>query len=400
MDMGGTSLDVSLVRGGAVELHAEGAIGGLPVKVPQVDIHTIGAGGGSLARVERGAIRVGPESAGASPGPACYGRGGERATSTDCALVAGYLDPAWFAGGGMTLDADGAHRALAADVAEPLGLTVAEAALAVIEVQVAQMVTGIRAVTVERGLDPREFALLTFGGAGALYAGRVAEELGISRWIVPAGAGVLSALGLLMSEARSTRGTTRLMPAAETDADTLRAVFADLEARLAEDLALDGLGAADIRLARACDMRYTGQAYEVEVPLEGDIGAATPAALATRFHAEHARRYGTAAEGDAVEIVGFRVVGHGPPGGVAAAVPAAQAGPVAVKGRRRLHFRRGAAPVSATVHERAALGAGAVVTGPSVIEEPDATIVVPPGHRARVEGHGHLVVDTGGGAPP
>ena len=279
MDMGGTSLDISLVRDGRVGLSAEGRVGGFPVKIPQVDTHTIGAGGGSLARVFRGTLKVGPESAGAEPGPACYGRGGTEPTSTDAAVVLGLIDPAYFLGGEVALDADAARRAIRDRVGRPLDLDDGEAALAVVRVQVAGMVSGIRAVSVEQGLDPREFALLPFGGAGALYAGLIAEEMGIARLLVPVHPSVLSALGMLMTDVKDTRVLTRIVAATDADGAAIERTYRDLEAELAAALAGDGIAPDRLRLERSCDMRYHGQAYEVNVPAPagGDSPAWSPA---------------------------------------------------------------------------------------------------------------------------
>jgi N-methylhydantoinase A len=395
MDMGGTSLDICLVQGGRVGLSPEGRLGGLPVKVPQVDIHTIGAGGGSIARLDRGALKVGPESAGAEPGPVCYGRGGVAPTSTDCALALGFIDPGYFLGGEIALDAAGARAAIDEHIARPMGLEVAQAAAAVVEVQVANMVSGIRAVSVRRGLDPREFALLPFGGAGALYAGLVAEELGMTRILVPVHPGVLSALGMLMTDIKYTRTMTRLLAADAMDGEVLAGVYRELEARLAADMAADGVGADEITVERSCDMRYRGQAYEVNVPLPGGGGASPDlGALVRGFHDQHRRLYGAASEDEAVELVNFRVLGVGAVR-KARLSPLADGGPErpsAPKSRRPVHFGRGHGAHDTPVFERAALAAGARVNGPAIIEEPAATTVLLPGHEAAVDAYGNILI--------
>jgi N-methylhydantoinase A len=389
MDMGGTSLDISLVRDGRVGLSAEGRVGGFPVKTPQVDTHTIGAGGGSLARVVRGRLQVGPESAGADPGPACYGRGGTEPTSTDAAVVLGLIDPAYFLGGEVALDPEAARRAIRDRVGRPLDLDDGDAALAVVRVQVAGMVSGIRAVSVEQGLDPREFALLPFGGAGALYAGLVAEEMGIARLLVPVHPGVLSALGMLMTDVKDTRVLTRVVAAARAEAPAIERTYRDLEADLAGALASDGIAPDRLRLERSCDMRYHGQAYEVNVPAPAGLDLA---GLVGRFHAEHRRSYGQADEREPVELVNFRVTGIGVvakahlaprPGGSARPAP---------KGERDAYFGRETGWRRCPVFERDGLGAGAQLAGPALVEEPGATIVLYPGHRAVADPLGNLLV--------
>ncbi|HZS34269.1 MAG TPA: hydantoinase/oxoprolinase family protein [Methylomirabilota bacterium] len=394
MDMGGTSLDVSLVRDGQVALASEGRVGGFPVKIPQVDTHTIGAGGGSIARFFRGTVKVGPESAGADPGPACYGRGGTEPTSTDAAVVLGLIDPAYFLGGEIALDPDAAARAVESGIARPLGLDRAEAAQAIVRVQVANMVSGIRAVSVEQGLDPRAFALLPFGGAGALYAGLVAEEMGIRRLLLPVHPSVLSALGLLMTDVKYTEVRTRLVAAAAADGAALEAGYRELEARLAAALAAEGIPPARTRLERVCDMRYHGQAYEVPVPVppagaDGlDVGA-----LVARFHAAHRRSHGHADEREPVELVNFRVtaIGEVPKAPLARWTGGPGGEAPAPKGERRAYFGD-AGWLACPVFERHALAVGARVTGPALVEEPGATLVLYPGHRGVVDALGNLLV--------
>ena len=395
MDMGGTSLDICLVRGGEIALSTEGRVGVYPVQVPQVDVHTIGAGGGSIARVVRGALKVGPESAGANPGPACYGIGGEMPTSTDAAVTLGYIDPTNFAGGEMRLDAGAARHAIEAHVGGPLGMEAAEAALAIVRVQVAGMVIGIRAVSVERGWDPRDFALLPFGGAGSLYAGLVAEELGIARIFVPMGPGVLSALGMLMTDVKYTDVVTRLMDTDTASAAAFEDIYAALERNLRRELRDEGMGADAIRFDRSCDMRYRGQAYEINVPVP-EVGADTlVAAMTDAFHGLHRGLYGQAAEGDPVEFVNYRVTGHGVirkpelnPLGNGAGEAARSGVPRDV---RRAFFPR-VGWIETPVFERADLAPGTEINGPALIEEPGATVVLYPGHGLEVGRLGNMTV--------
>jgi N-methylhydantoinase A len=366
-----------------------------------VDTHTIGAGGGSIARFFRGTLKVGPESAGADPGPACYGRGGVEPTSTDAAVALGFIDPAYFLGGDIALDPDAAGAAIRERIGGPLGLDDAEAALAIVRVQVASMVSGIRAVSVEQGLDPRGFALLPFGGAGALYAGLVAEAMGIGRILVPVHPSVLSALGMLMTDVVYTRVTTRVVAARGADGAAVEAWYRELEAPLVEALRAEGVDPDRILLERACDMRYHGQAYEVSVPLPGrrPDGAVDVPALVARFHDEHRTVYGQADPREPVELVNFRVTGVGlvPKASLRprAAAPG-RGGPPVPKGERAAYFGGGARWLRCPVFERHGLDPGAQVAGPALVEEPGATIVVYPGHRAAADRLGNLHVTVGG----
>ena len=393
MDMGGTSLDICLVRGGDIALSTEGRVGACPVQVPQVDVHTIGAGGGSITRVVRGALKVGPESAGADPGPVCYGRGGVQPTSTDAAVTLGYISPRNFAGGEMHLDGDAARRAVEDHVGRPLAMDADEAALAIVRVQVAGMITGIRAVSVERGWDPRDFALVPFGGAGSLYAGLIAEDLGIERIFVPVEPGVLSALGMLLSDVKHTDVATRLMDTDTAEAAVFERIYEGLERNLHRELDGEGMDADAIRFERSCDMRYRGQAYEINVPVPGVAAHGLVAAMTGAFHALHRSLYGQAAEGDPVEFVNYRVTGIGvirKPELKAREDGERRAEP---SGVRRACFP-GTGRIETPVFERADLAPGAALAGPALIEEPGATVVLFPGHRLTVDRLGNLAVRT------
>jgi N-methylhydantoinase A len=391
LDMGGTSLDISLVEDGRVELSAESRLAGYPVRVPQVDVHTIGAGGGSIARVALGALKVGPESAGADPGPACYRRGGTLCTSTDAAVTLGYIDPNYFVGGEMSLDVEAARQAVRTHVGKPLDMDEAQAAWAVVQVQVANMAAGTREVSVARGHDPREFALLPFGGAGSLYAGLIAEDLRMRRIFVPRNPSVLSAFGMLLTDVKYTRAATRLMDPAKAKGADVTTLFADLEAPLVSQLKAEGFAGKDVRVERACDMRYRGQAFEIRVPVpNGKLTDKSLAALAQAFHAAHHAAYGQSARQEAVEIVNLRVTGTGVikkatieplPRMKAPAKPKA-------KGTRKAYFGQGwrACPVYA----RDGLAPGHKLAGPAIVEEAGATIVVFPRHTLSVDKFGNL----------
>ncbi|MEJ1158900.1 hydantoinase/oxoprolinase family protein [Prosthecomicrobium sp. N25] len=396
-DVGGTSTDIALVQNGELRLSADGGIGGYPVKVPQVKVHTIGAGGGSIARAELGLLKVGPESAGAVPGPAAYGEGGTRPTGTDAAVALGYIDPAYFLGGEMKLDAEAARRSLESHVAGPLGMSEDAAALAVIQVQVASIVSGIRKVSVEVGQDPRDFVLMPFGGAGGVYAGLVAEEAGMSRIIVPPYASVLSAFGMLVTDIRHDRVRTRLLPVATTDAQALIAIFDDLVADVSQEFQRDRTEDDRIVFEFSCDMRYEGQAYEINVRLDVHDGrpSVDMPSLRAAFDREHERLYGQCSPGEDVEIVNLRV---GAIGRVDKAelpvLPERPSGPPAARSTRRMLFDLEAGWVDCPVYDRSALDPGARLTGPCSIEDRGSSIPVRPKHTVSVDAHGILTIET------
>jgi N-methylhydantoinase A len=398
-DMGGTSTDVCLCDG-AIPYTSEGEIGGLPLRLPITDLHTVGAGGGSLARVDAGgALRAGPQSAGALPGPACYGRGGSKTTITDANLVLGRLDAGHFLGGRLRLDAGAAHAALGR-LAAALGLRADEpAAWGAVQVANAAMERAVRHVSVERGIDPRPFTLVAFGGAGPLHACELAANLGITRVLVPRWPGVLSALGMLVADVVRDAVHAVLEPALALDWFELRRRFAPLEARLAESLRADGIAPTAIALSHALDMRYAGQSYELTVPVVHG------ADFVTVFHALHGQRYGYAHPDEPVEVVAVRVTASGrTPKPLFEVAPEAGPDPGAARvGRKPVWFEdaRGAAPASAkgaraldtTLYTRERLQPGNLVAGPAVVFQLDATTVIPPGWTARVDGHLNLVVD-------
>ncbi|MBC7169396.1 hydantoinase/oxoprolinase family protein [Candidatus Bipolaricaulota bacterium] len=391
LDMGGTSCDVALVQGGAVTRTVGGTVGGCPVALPMTDVHTIGAGGGSLARLDPGgALRVGPESAGADPGPACYGRGGHEPTVTDAHLVLGHILPAFPLGGLPPLDRDAARRAIAR-IAAPLGMTVEEAALGILAVADAAMERAIRVISVERGQDPGGFALLAFGGAGPLHAVSLARRLRIPRVLIPPTAGVLSALGLLLAEVGhdTSQGIVRPLrsiPVAELD------MILDRLRRRAE-LVGQGAPREAVRFAAVAALRYASQAHELDVAIpSGDVGPEWVAELEAAFHEAHAQRYGHAAPEEEVELVALRVRASVPPAEAdlqPALLPASEL-PTTCPA---WFDRKG--PIPARVIPRANLGPGARIEGPAVVVGSDATALLPPGSQGTVDGHGVLVVEVG-----
>jgi N-methylhydantoinase A len=349
-DMGGTSTDVALVLGGAAQVTSESVVAGVPIRFPMVDVHTIGAGGGSIAWLdEGGALRVGPRSAGARPGPACYGRGGEAPTVTDANLVLGYLADGAVLGGEIVLD-----RALAETVLSPLpGEAAVESALGVIRVVEADMARALRVVSVERGIDPRGLSLVAFGGAGPLHACALAEELGMGRVLVPLASGVLSALGLAAADLRRDYVAAAAVP------------FEELEARAGEDLP----GAERRRLV---DVRYRGQAHELTVEAES---------WESRFPAAHDQRYGFRLDAE-VELVNRRLVAVVPRPRPELRASAAAGG----AGSRRAHL-------DGEWIDLPVQGPGSPVTGPAIVELPGATCLVRPGWAGEPDAAGTLVLE-------
>jgi N-methylhydantoinase A len=380
-DMGGTSTDVAAVLDGAVQTTTESVIAGVPIKLPMVDVHSVSAGGGSIAWLdEGGALRVGPHSAGADPGPAAYGQGGEDATVTDANLLLGYLEDGRRLGGagGVTLRRDLAEGALR-ELGERLGQDPVGAALGVVRVANAEMTRALRVISVERGIDPRELVLLAFGGAGGMHACALAEELGMSRVLLPRAGGVLSALGLAISDLR--RDYVRPLPGnlGEIEPADLEAGYRELAELAARDLGRPSL-------ERLADLRYRGQSFELTVPFSGLDE------LESRFHVEHSQRYGYRMEGEPVELVSLRLVAT-----QAVPKPELHAEPAAATGdgprRRRVSIDGDWHEVEILAGEQ--LGPGATVTGPVVVEHPESTIVVRPGWRGAVDPTGSLELERG-----
>jgi N-methylhydantoinase A/oxoprolinase/acetone carboxylase beta subunit len=391
LDMGGTSNDVAVVHDGRPLLASEGAIGPYPVRTPMVDVNTIGAGGGSIAWIDAaGGLRVGPRSAGAAPGPACYARGGDEATVTDASVVLGYLNPARFAGGAMTLDVAAAEHAVAA-IGRRLGVDAVAAAAGIHRVVNARMADQIRLVTIKRGYDPRQFALVVLGGAGPVHGAALAAEMGMAEVLVPEAPGVLAAFGLLTAAIEHHHARTLQ---ARTDAADLEAVnrcLAELDAAGRARMKEEGVPAPEVRVAYAADMRYVGQAYELEVPIAAPLTAARVHEVVAAFHAAHERVYGYARDQQPVEFVNFRAV-HTfplPRPVVTAAAPAGGSLDSARIGSRPAYF---GAFVPTAIYERARLPLGARLAGPAIVEQPDTTTVIPPGVVALVDEAGNLRV--------
>ena len=401
LDMGGTSADIAFIQGGAPLETTEGVIARRQIDVPALDMTTISAGGGSIAWIDgAGFLTVGPQSAGADPGPACYGRGGTNPTVTDADVVCGYLNPDYFLGGAQKLDAAASRAAIDDKIAKPLGMGVVEAAAGVRKIVDMRMADEVLVFAAKRGVDLSAFTLLPFGGAGAVHAAAVAEELNMRRILVPPRPGAFSALGLLCTDVVHDYIRSELSPLAAISADHAEAVFAALEARAREELAAEGLGGAPADFARELDMRYTGQGYELRTPLDGAAAGALNAdklaAAREKFDERHAQIHGHAARERSVEVVSYRVRARVAAPKYEQKLEAAPARPRAAaeafKCERDIYFD-GKTAVSASVYERERLDIGVEVAGPAVVEQFDATTIVPPSWSARVDGHRNLVLE-------
>ena len=310
-DVGGTSSDMAVIPGQPL-FKSMVTVARHPLRTHTVDIETIGAGGGSIASVQLGGVlKVGPQSAGAHPGPACYGRGGVEPTLTDALVVLGHLNPAELLAGAMPISASKAHDAVNARIARPLGIATVEAAWGILTVLATNVMVAMRTITVERGYDPREFTLVAFGGMGPTIAGRIATELGIGHILVPRDPGAFSAYGMLVTDVHQVRNFTRITPLDQVSAEDLDVVFRTMEEAALADLMKEKFARDQLRTLRSAGMRYRGQSYEVSVPVSALRDADDIAALARRFHEAHHRRYGHMAETEAVEIVNFEVTGSG-----------------------------------------------------------------------------------------
>lgn len=383
-DMGGTSTDVSLIDG-APQVTSEATIGGCPIRVPILDIHTIGAGGGSIARLDAGgALRVGPESAGADPGPACYGIG-ELPTVTDANLVLGRLAAEHFLGGRMPLNVERAHRALAR-LGQDMGLDPLEAALGMVEVANAHMERALRVISVERGHDPRRFCLLSFGGAGGLHAADLARRLGVPRVLVPPLASTLSAFGMLAADVVKDYTQTVMLPG-DTPQAQIAARLEPLAERGAREVQAEGISAENIHLERLLDMRYRGQSYELSVAFSQDLLA--------NFHALHRRTYGYERPGASLEIVNLRLRAVGrvrPPQIPTRPQEGRDLGPPPL-GHRQVVFPAGV--ISTPFYRGEDLQPGAEIRGPAVIVRADTTVLIAPPNQATVDPYENLLITVG-----
>ena len=395
IDMGGTSTDVCLSTASEPRISNDTWISDYAVKVPIIDITTIGAGGGSLAYVSSaGALRVGPQSAGADPGPACYGRGGTRPTVTDANLVLGRL-PSELAGGEIMLDVDAARAAIDEHVARPLGLGIEDAAHGIIRIVNENMLGALRVVSVQRGIDPRELILVPFGGAGPVHGAELARLCGIGTMMVPAAPGVLSALGFLLADVKNVFTLTRVGLVGELDVAAYNADIARVVTQANEWLEREGIPADDREIQVALDLRYQSQAYELPITVNAPLNEAAWSEAVTRFHSEHKRRYGFDQPFARVEVVTLRVtaIGNLPKLSFSPLPDEREDATAAVSGQGSVYFE---GRFFDTKHyDRDRLRPGNRVTGPAIIVQADCTTVLGPEQSLRVDGFGNLIVKTG-----
>jgi N-methylhydantoinase A len=396
-DMGGTSTDVARVERGEPVLAGERAIDGHPVRIPTLEIESVGAGGGSIARVDSGgALKVGPESAGAHPGPACYDRGGTRPTVTDANVVLGRLSPAHLLDGQMPLRAERARRAIQ-DLAAELGLSIVDAARGILSVVQANMLGAIRVVSVRKGYDPRAYTMVAFGGAGPLHAATLARDLGIRQVLVPAAPGILCALGLLVEPLRFDLARTRIEPLDALTESDIEAIFAEMVGEATAWLERESVPSGRRQLVRAYDMRYLGQNFELTVT--EPPGPASAGALRRAFLREHERVYGYAALDEPIQVVAFRLTALGSPDElllpILPAAPQGESG-AARAGERPVYFDEAGDFVATPIYRRERLRAGHRLRGPAVIEQMDSTTIILPDQAALVDERANLLIDTEG----
>jgi N-methylhydantoinase A len=395
-DMGGTSTDVSLVEQGQPRLTTERDIGGYAIKTPMIDVHTVGAGGGSIAWIDRGGLlKVGPQSAGADPGPVCYGRGGTAVTVTDANVALQILNPRHLLAGQMPIDAAAAHAALV-PLAAQLHMQPLDVARGILAVVVATMIRAMQRISVQRGYDPRDFALMAFGGAGPLHAGWIAKELGIRRILIPERPGITCAFGLLATDMRSDYTRTQLMSVENSEVADINTLFGDLETQAQHWLAAEGIPPERRVLHRTVDMRYVGQNYELTVPLPaGSLEPGDIEALLQRFHQVHERTYGYYTAGEPTQLVTFRLQALG-------LVPKARlreypmghgdAAAALVETRQVYLGKADGGFVSCPVYQRQALQTGHRLSGPAIIEQMDTTTLILPGQQASIDYWGTIVI--------
>lgn len=396
LDMGGTSADISVVKQGKPLTSTRGGVGKYPLQIPMVDVQTIGAGGGSIAWLDAaGGLRVGPHSAGSNPGPACYGEGGEEPTVTDASVVLGYIAPESFLGGDRVLDYDAAYKAIER-LAITLGLTVEQTALGIHQIVNSKMADAIRLASIKRGYDLRRFDLMLFGGAGPVNGAALADDLGISRAIVPRSPGVLSALGLLVSDVEYDNTQTFLEKLSTSPINRANEIFRNLEALGFDQMIKDGYEADECHVRHSADMRFVGQSSELEVPLQVPLEAAHLEKVESDFRAEHEQVYGYAPPGGDIEFVNLRTVHVRSPNldireALKVEAIAAEARAEASTSRKCV-FAEGI--FDAAVHQREDLTSGMTFEGPAIVQQEDSTVVVYPNDTCVIDDSGNLIIQT------
>jgi len=398
-DMGGTSTDVSVIIDGNPNVSMEGEIAGYPIKRPMIEINTIGAGGGSVAWIDHGgSLRVGPRSAGADPGPICYDKGGKEPTVTDANVILGRIDPDYFLGGEIRLRKEAAEK-LTGEMAKSMGMEAVVLAEGIIRIANANMERAIKVSSVEKGLDPRDFTLVAFGGAGALHANTLAEMLDIPAVIVPEVSSEFSALGLLATDIRHDHVITRIVRSDRADIAEMEEIHAGLETKARRQLADEGVDPGNIKVIKTVDIRYVGQAYEINIQHPGaGSGENALQRLVHDFHAAHKRLYAYSAPEKIVELVNFRVTGIGTmnPIGLKKCELTADSSPApALKRKRFVYFNELGGFHECPIYERGLLLSGHIVKGPAVIEQADSTTLVLAGYQAFIDQYKNLLITRG-----
>ncbi len=399
-DMGGTSTDVSLIENGQTKMTGETEVQGYPIRVPALEVNTVGAGGGSVAWIDKGGhLKVGPHSMGAVPGPACYGLGNEEPTVTDANVVLRTLHPEYLLGGRMRIDSKTAWDAVGR-TAGKMGMDPMDVAQGIISLVTSNMARAIRVISVRKGYDPRDFTLVAFGGAGPLHAARLAKELSIPRVLVPEAPGILCALGLLVTDIRSDYTLTRILEATRTAIPEIRTIFSDLENQACRWLDQEGVAEKDRLLHYSVDMRYQGQNYELSVFFDPEeLATGDLIRLVERFHLLHQQNYGYSAKEEPVQMVTFclAALGRVPKVSLKAHPKEGTDARNALKENRRVFLGEQKDFVDCPVYQRDLLRHGNVIQGPAIVEQMDSTTLVLPGQRASVDSYHNLLIDVFGG---
>lgn len=397
VDMGGTSTDISLIHKGGVRMTTESCIAEHPVKLPMIEINTIGAGAGSIAWLDSwGGLHVGPHSAGSDPGPAAYGRGGTEPTVADANIALGRLHPDRFLGGKMSVDRDAARAAIGDKIGKPLGLSIEEAAAGIIRIANSNMERAVRVSSAEKGFDPRDIVLVAFGGAGPLHAAALAVSAGIPKVLVPEAPGVFSSIGLVMSDIRHDFAQTQILRGDQVTPENLGPLYEDLCALGVEALSRDGVAEDKRVLRRTADFRYAGQAYEVNVPVpDGTLDGDAVASAIAGFHELHQQLYAHKNPGAQVEFVNARVAAIGLMSSPPMQRHPQAAGPAKPKEHRPVYYDETGEFIDTQVFERADLQNGCKFTGPAIVEQVDSTTVIHPGQTVAVDEFGNLMISFG-----
>ncbi|WP_025850506.1 hydantoinase/oxoprolinase family protein [Paenibacillus ehimensis] len=400
-DMGGTSADFSLIENGEPKISMEREVEGFPARIPMLDIHACGAGGGSIAWLDAGgALKVGPESAGSMPGPAAYGRGGTRPTVTDANAILGRLNPDGILGGRMTLDVEASKRAVQEHLCVRTGLSLLEATMGILTVVNANMTRAIRLISVEKGYDPREFTLVSFGGGGGLHCGALARELGIPRILVPPSPGTFCSLGLLVTDVRSDYVRSMLLESTGGSMETIRGLFSAMMREGAAMLEKEGIPEPKRRYVLGLDLRFKGQNYELTLPVEwSELTDDGVQGILTRFHEQHEKHYGYSNRSGVIEFVNYRVTALGElPKAALRRTEESGSRSVQPTSRREVYFAETDRPgyYDTPIYQRSELVPGDRLAGPAIIEQMDSTILILPGQTASVDPYRNLVIHTFG----